>query len=340
MSASLAPTSFNMALPSDSTAHARPPKAPPLNSTASTPGLEVPGGYPRDSVVFAGNKWDHGNAPPGLLSTAKAYLPAPITNAKAYLPPAVASYFPSTETASKSEISPRIVKANADPTVHTPYPAVLNTDGSVSAASDFSTRAYAGSSSGLPTPTPGDFPGVPSSEGYFPQVSPPSTPDSHPPSRPSVSRRPHTPPPLPPTSSSTSGSAGSTPTSASTAPSSPASASLKKSPSGFARWASRSLSKRSSAPPAAHASSPPSAFASPPPSAFAKPRASLDTSPPPSAPATSPTATKSAPAEQAPPPKRRASLLRTLRGEAKVLSGRVRRDPGRVEAGRRMLSEA
>ncbi|KAJ7511486.1 hypothetical protein B0H11DRAFT_1899942 [Mycena galericulata] len=37
------------------------------------------------------------------------------------------------------------------------------------------------------------------------------------------------------------------------------------------------------------------------------------------------------------PPVRKPSLLRTLRGEAKVLAGRVRRDPGRVEKGRRMI---
>ncbi|KAJ7467553.1 hypothetical protein FB451DRAFT_1401556 [Mycena latifolia] len=37
------------------------------------------------------------------------------------------------------------------------------------------------------------------------------------------------------------------------------------------------------------------------------------------------------------PLKRRASLLRTLRGEANVLSGKMRRDPARVEAGRRMM---
>ncbi|KAJ6580020.1 hypothetical protein DFH09DRAFT_1444392 [Mycena vulgaris] len=366
--------------------HPRPPRAPPLTSTPSTPGLEVPGGYPRNSVVFSSNKWDNRGAQapgPGLLAAAKNYLPsvpAPIANAKAYLPPAVASYFPPASEANTA----RVAKANSNLSVHTPYP--INTDGS--AASDFSTRAYAGSGSSRAnlTPTQGDF--------SAPSASPPSTPGAHSHSNPSTSgvdadstgrplpdastaptAAPHDEghrtqlidsgvQPLPATellpsvpssspahaaspSNSNSTSSSSTPSSSSmnTPPSSSASATSAKPPgSGFVRWASRSLSKRS---PASKTSSPPSAFArasadspSSPPSAFAAPaRASLDSSP--SAPPSAPAAFKLTPMDTStPPPKRRASLLRTLRGEATVFAGRVRRDPARVEKGRRMMGGA
>ncbi|KAF7376517.1 hypothetical protein MSAN_00067700 [Mycena sanguinolenta] len=77
------------------TSTARPPRAPPLTSVPSTPGPELPGGYPRNSTVFTTNQWDHSaqkaqKGESSLFSTAKTYLSAP----KAYLPPAVASYFP------------------------------------------------------------------------------------------------------------------------------------------------------------------------------------------------------------------------------------------------------
>ncbi|KAJ7328350.1 hypothetical protein DFH08DRAFT_1023783 [Mycena albidolilacea] len=137
-----------------STATARPPKAPPLNTMPSTPGPEVPGGYPRNSVVFEGNQWDRPAAEPqtGLLTKAKNFLPAPTT----YLPPAVASYFPTHADASST--------ASSTPTgspAHTPGGAMY-TDSS--AASNFSSRAYAGTASSrgtlTPTPTPSELNGA------------------------------------------------------------------------------------------------------------------------------------------------------------------------------------
>ncbi|KAJ6592553.1 hypothetical protein B0H19DRAFT_1224473 [Mycena capillaripes] len=142
---------------------ARLPRVPPLVSVPSTPGPELPGGYPRNSVIFSTNQWDH--------STAKNEKPATKSNGtsgllaatKAYLPPTVASYFPlgadasnttSSSSSSNDTLSPRPGSAG-----HTPGVA-LHTPGSVTSDSDFSTRAYAGSSSSraASTPTQGDFP--------------------------------------------------------------------------------------------------------------------------------------------------------------------------------------
>ncbi|KAJ7467566.1 hypothetical protein FB451DRAFT_1482873 [Mycena latifolia] len=396
MSAPLAPTidasSFNMA--SDSTeAQPRPAKAPPLTSMPSSPGLEVPGGYPRNSVVFAGNKWDHGDRQAPLLAAAKTYLPAvppPIAKAKAYLPPAVASYFPSTEATPTSD-------GNGNLSVPAPYP--MNTDGS--AASDFSTRAYVGSGSsrGTLTPVPSDFhsgsmqgaPSTPGEHSHSPSGSsealqrpvsdastgatsapPPSPPaEEHRrtqlidpgvvplpsvapfvsalvPTHPTVATSPSAHAASPSASSSSGSASTSSPSTASTMTTPPSSPASAKSPSGFARWASlrRAPGSKAASPPS-KGSAPPSAFAksahrasadspSSPPSAFAKSatgRASLDAPP-------TYQFTPMAQSEAEAPPKRRASLLRTLRGEAKVLSGKMRRDPARVEAGRRMMGGA
>ncbi|KAJ7617696.1 hypothetical protein DFH06DRAFT_1342842 [Mycena polygramma] len=70
---------------------ARPAKAPWLSSMPSTPGPEVPGGYPRNSVVFASNQWEKGKkGKKGLLASTKAFLP---------------SYFPSSSSSSSRSAS-------------------------------------------------------------------------------------------------------------------------------------------------------------------------------------------------------------------------------------------
>ncbi|KAJ7467587.1 hypothetical protein FB451DRAFT_1482902 [Mycena latifolia] len=379
--------------PDSTIAHARPPK-PPLTSIPSSPGLDVPGGYPRNSTVFAGNKWERGgtgtggDGGSGFLAAAKAYLPGvapPIAEAKGSLPPKVASYFPPVSTSLD-----RIAAANANKAVHTPYP--LNTDGS--ATSELS--AY--SDSGTPTPTPSEFPPVtstfnaqeqeqealpstPEAQEAHPTtpgaskpavesapapattsplvpvtedprtelvdltVSSPTTSTSSPEQLPSsssatssprksisvlplVTHPPLTSPPAavvsPSASTSASSSSGSdantlnsgmlsTPPTSPDSPASP-SASPVKSPSGrFASGLARFASLRRSPAP----SSPPSAFAksttaSP---SFPSGRASLESSTP-------PVYTFTPIEEATPPPKRRTSLLRTLRGEATVLTGK------------------
>ncbi|KAJ7726164.1 hypothetical protein DFH07DRAFT_1001890 [Mycena maculata] len=250
---------------SDGQAHPSPLKAPPVNTMPSTPGPQFPGGYPRNSVVFATNKWDHAGQEKdntqgsSLLATAKTYVAAPA----AYLPSAVTSYFPdvSASNASSSTNSDSDTTSNADGSpntigVHTPYPRdgpPLNTDGSMSVASDFSTRMYAGSGSShaltsvqsdFPAssaasdsdtytmsdaraqqhPDPGSAPSSPSSETAPPAVSaPPAAADATPLSS--------TASPSPISSASTPSGSGSNASGPSTAPSSPGSP--KKLSSGF-----------------------------------------------------------------------------------------------------------
>ncbi|KAF7310169.1 hypothetical protein MIND_00390400 [Mycena indigotica] len=128
---------------------------PPLPTMPSTPGPDVPGGYPRTSVVFAGNRWDrpaNSDASGGLGS----YF---------YLPKGVASYFhhpPGLSTTASVRGSASAPGTPAEmggvgqlSAPRTPYP--LNTDGSV--ASDISTRAIASESAkastcGPMTPVP------------------------------------------------------------------------------------------------------------------------------------------------------------------------------------------
>ncbi|KAK7057960.1 hypothetical protein R3P38DRAFT_2760098 [Favolaschia claudopus] len=126
---------------------ARPPK-PTLTSMPSTPGMEVPGGYPRNSVVFASNQWESpaSKSKPkrgGFLSATKAYLPA-----------AVAAYLPSESLPATPYPDSPLERPSS--VGHTPGLALLHTDSS--ASTRFSTRAYAGSDSPHSTPTPGDFP--------------------------------------------------------------------------------------------------------------------------------------------------------------------------------------
>ncbi|KAJ7117213.1 hypothetical protein C8R43DRAFT_1037664 [Mycena crocata] len=134
-------------------AFSRPPKAPPLNSMPSTPGPEVPGGYPRNSVVFATNKWDHRSAK--APSQAKSEPSGMLANAATYLPPAVASYFPPQPSSSSATAEHRTTAHTLSPPGSTPYVYPLPTDSSaVSANSNFSTQAHAGTGSSRGTLTP------------------------------------------------------------------------------------------------------------------------------------------------------------------------------------------
>ncbi|KAJ7469354.1 hypothetical protein B0H11DRAFT_1394070 [Mycena galericulata] len=357
---------------SDPQAHPRPPKAPPLASLPSTPGPVVPGGYPRNSVVFAGNQWDRsqrsGNESfgtgTGLFTAAKTYLPPAVTSYFPDVPSPSSSSSPSTNgTTSKTRTNPH---TSWNPTAtahagHTPYPHtpphLLNTDGSTaSAASDFSTRAaYAASEASRGTATP-----VPSTYTYTaPQQEEgdlrPRATSGLMPSHPGVGSArtglSAAATPISPSASASSGSGSGTSsavTTPSTAPSSPGPAvsfspqspamnSPKTKTSPFVRFASlrrgKGAEKKEGAGPSSFAGharggsldsssvSAPSALKAP---AQAQAQAEAQGN------AANPTAT-------AKPVGRKPSLLRTLRGEAKVLAGRVRRDPGRVEKGRRMI---
>ncbi|KAJ7642264.1 hypothetical protein FB45DRAFT_1054522 [Roridomyces roridus] len=375
------------------------PQAPPLTSVPSTPGLEVPGGYPRNSTVFSNNLWDNnaerkktGGAPSSFLTAAKNYLPT-----------GVASYFPDVPT--DPVPTPSTIPS---PGVHTPYPRevppILNTDGTVASDMGFSTRAYAGSgSSRLEPASPGSvYTFSPQVEKTEPQsdlesvavpvpapvndaaheaelvvkhdeadqrehVPRPRATSGLKPSHPGVAH-PDLPPlthvhvptkaiapsvtaPSPPLASPDSTSSGGT-TSPSTAPSSPLlsistpptsptsppsspiyskSTNSKLSVSSMKRFASLRRGK-----------------AAPPPSSFharggsvdvgrvvpigdvgvvQERGGSLDSASPSPASNTTPAS-----------PSRRKSLLKTIRGEAKLITGRLRGDPAKVEEGRRLLN--
>ncbi|KAJ7073190.1 hypothetical protein C8F01DRAFT_270082 [Mycena amicta] len=352
----------------------RPPK-PPLTSMPSTPGPEFPGGYPRNSVVFAENKWDRKG-------------------------PGAGSYFPdqplsSSQTSTPNATAPSTPSANS-------YP--LNTDGSVS--SNLSTRALAGSSPaassrGTLTPVPSDFSPVPvrdsvSSASDWSQAS--ATGDT--PTETEVTSaptqhgddEPHPAPlhtePLPavapladisafahihgpgtkanskttPTAASPTSSDSSTSPSSplagsntpSTAPSSPVSpVSVKsKSPNQpttstassrlLGRFASvrRGPGHRKAASESTKVA--PSAFGTGPrrghPSAAAGAGTDVELGDGVTLPSL-PSSTSSDPTANA-KPRRTHSLMRTLRGEAKVLAGKVTRDAGKVQEGKRMVREA
>ncbi|KAF9257994.1 hypothetical protein L218DRAFT_935171 [Marasmius fiardii PR-910] len=87
---------------------------PSLASSLSTPGVEVPGGYPRGTETEATEGTGNG----GILDMAKQYLPAQqdvqqvllnaTETAKQYLPPSVAAYFPGgKETSLPSQEGPQ-----------------------------------------------------------------------------------------------------------------------------------------------------------------------------------------------------------------------------------------
>ncbi|KAJ7176329.1 hypothetical protein C8R43DRAFT_557263 [Mycena crocata] len=392
-------------------AFAHPPKAPPLTSMPSTPGPEVPGGYPRNSVVFATNKWDHRS---GLTAKAPSQPKSQGPAGASYFPPQ-----PSSSSASPSLAARGNNSYTPSPPGFTPYVYPLPTDSSaISTNSNFSTEAHADTDSSRGTLTPtgsgatSNLPRAPNSYAHLTDGHPPTpgsglrshfsddsslppTPDlrgsdngeratsrdstapaptrdlDHPrtqladrgiealpsvapfaaasafiPTRivsPETSVPPLTPstgaiPPSAnltssPVNSSSSGSSGtrsalSTP---STAPSSPLSASASSpkasphSPLGNMRNIGSSLSRFASR--RGHRKG--VSVDSPPPSAFGVrgERASLDSRVPAPAASASPTL----------PAAHKPSLLRTLRGEAKIISGRIRRDPARVEQGKRMV---
>ncbi|KAF7300786.1 hypothetical protein MKEN_01303900 [Mycena kentingensis (nom. inval.)] len=266
---------------------------PPLTTMPSTPGPELPGGYPRDSVVFAGNKWEEVQRK--RRDGAGSYFP-PGLDAKSLLPGAVASYFPSGRTAQGSSSAP------STPGPY-PYSYPLNTDGSV--ASNFSTRAFAGSSmrgSGSTTPVPSESGFAQESEAAPELVQQPQPQQQTVPTSVAVA---DAIPAVAPLAGISAFAHGNSPAQSqpqdSITPPVPA---TKTSPRARVRFGGHRKAASESTP------SPPSAFT------------------PTTAPASSGTDDK---------PKRSTSLLRTLRGEAKVLAGKVRRDPGKVEEGRRMV---
>ncbi|KAJ7467560.1 hypothetical protein FB451DRAFT_1482862 [Mycena latifolia] len=219
---------------------------------------------------------------------------------------------------------------NGNLSVRTPYP--MNIDGS--ATNDFSARAYAVRGTLTPVqstrpPRRGPFhcygplsdastgatsaapPSPPAEKHRHTQLIDPGVvplPSVAPfvsalvPTHPTVATSPSAHAASPSVSSSSGSGSVSSPSTASTMTTPPSSPASVKSPSGFARWSATG-------------------------------RASLDVPP------TYQFAPMAQP-EAPPTPKCRASLRRTLRGEAKLLSGKMRRDPARVEAGRRMMGGA
>ncbi|KAJ7263592.1 hypothetical protein B0H12DRAFT_1230888 [Mycena haematopus] len=336
----------------------------------STPGPQVPGGYPRDSVVFGTNQWDHSTAPTAqssLFSTAKTYLSAP----KAYLPPAVASYFPAQADSSNTSDSSTPTGSPA----HTP----LHTDGSI--ASDFSTHAHAGrgsSRSASLTPTE-RAPTVGSTWSYAPSLNadPTADPSSNATSVPTtVADPPAIEPrtiqlapavvPVPSVAlpaSNVNADANPSSNANPASESSPLSSSTTSSPSAYSP-STQATTPSSASPASPHAKFvlPPrptphgfgasvKRFASlrhrdraekraPPPSAFASAGNARGASPDSAHSPVMSTVTgegeQSSPAS--PPMPRRHSLLRTLRGEATVIAGRVRGDRAKVERGKKMVA--
>ncbi|KAJ7155268.1 hypothetical protein C8R46DRAFT_1196760 [Mycena filopes] len=351
---------------------ARPPKAPPMTSMPSTPGPEIPGGYPRNSVVFASNQWDRSakSKKPGMFAAAKNYLPpvvasyfpktpstpTPGTDALAPPPPlnrgssAVSDNF-STRAYAGSQSSrdtstpmqpaaavpePTAAGSHASPEIHNPYfPRVPPSAAAPPPAAKPVAEKKADGV--LPLPSVAPFASILTSTG---------------------SKLP--PPPPPPADAHADSSAESTPNSHST--SSPQSASTA--PSSASPASPESPAKKTRFAVEEGGASPKSGSSS---SRFASTLARLGSvrkghgrarSEGDALPAASP-ATGAAPATTAnggvdelgalpanggkelegkgSKPKRTGSLMRTLRGEATVLAGRVRGDRARVERGRRMV---
>ncbi|KAJ7048223.1 hypothetical protein C8F01DRAFT_1193816 [Mycena amicta] len=351
---------------------------PPLTSMPSTPGPEVPGGYPRNSVVFAENKWDRKG---GIMS----YFPG------------AGSYFPD-QPISSSQTSTPNASAPSTPSGNS-YP--LNTDGSV--ASNLSTRAVAGSSPaassrGTLTPVPSDFQAVPGREsvssasdwsqasaiGDTPtdsetevtsaptrqhddesrQPAPPAALQTeaipsvaplaglsafahiHAPTAGPKDNSKTTPTPIP--ASSLTGPRSNAPSTALSSPVSPVSVKSKSPDQPTTSTASSRLLGRFASVhrgpghrKAASESTAPSAFGTGPRRGHPSAAAVLTdvelgdgvTLP------SLPSSTSSGPSANA-KPRRTHSLMRTLRGEAKVLAGKVTRDAGKVQEGKRMVREA
>ncbi|KAJ6486975.1 hypothetical protein C8R45DRAFT_1214247 [Mycena sanguinolenta] len=119
-----------------------PPSRPAMTSEPSTPGPELPGGYPRNSVVFSSNQWDP-KGKRGLLAATRAHLP-----------PGIASYFPTSLSSATDPASP----GRPSSVGHTPGVALR--PGSSRGISSFSTQAWADSDSsrGSLAPAAVDFP--------------------------------------------------------------------------------------------------------------------------------------------------------------------------------------
>ncbi|KAJ7732847.1 hypothetical protein B0H16DRAFT_1732577 [Mycena metata] len=139
---------------------ARPAKAPPMTSIPSTPGPDVPGGYPRNSIVFASNQRDNSaksKTKPGLFAAAKNYLP-----------PALASYLRTCvllfDLYTRGTINPNTERPRAPATHQGRQHWHWRCERRLQ-------HAYAGSRSsrdlGIPPPTtplPSDFPSPPTAE--------------------------------------------------------------------------------------------------------------------------------------------------------------------------------
>ncbi|KAJ6626703.1 hypothetical protein B0H10DRAFT_1941706 [Mycena sp. CBHHK59/15] len=359
---------------------------PPLLSLPSTPGPQLPGSYPRNSVVFQDNHYAaQGTSGAGLFAAAKNLIPAKL------IPPAVASYFPTQHPASENTATSNDSSAPSTPGQgHAFNTDELHRDGSVT--SNFSTHSYAGSGSSRSrdtltpmgasmsrTPT-GAFTLGAGSEAATSHSQPASAPDTEEKSLPPppglnlepvapvpASAEPMQPAPAVPAPTSTSTSTPAPPpmTSADTPPPSSAKAadapprrsvtflrSLRRRPRGSATDNATTVRGASLDTPASptltsarsgSASTPPSSISSAP-SAFAKPASAFAPSAgettPPGQGTTPPDHDTNTNTQTATAAKHKPSLLRTLRGEAAVLSGRMRRDPARVERGRQMMGGA
>ncbi|KAJ6592592.1 hypothetical protein B0H19DRAFT_1055299 [Mycena capillaripes] len=360
---------------------ARPPKAPELTSMPSTPGPQPPGGYPRNSVVFATNQWDHSaeTGKPGLLAATKAHLPQAVA---AFLPPSTdlrsplhrsssAGHTPGIALYTPSSGSGNGVASDSDSSTPMPTPGEFPTPG----GRTFGARASSNLNHSTSADAERDYFGAATVAGAtaleeeeLDDTAEPLPILVHPDPAPASDLAPAPPAasllaaasPSSSTSNSNSSSSGSglsnasTPSTASTTPSSLPSISspksLKYAPStspsrpsvtkagsaaGFGATVRRFASVRSRARRAeeAQAQGPGdgqkeegvehargvSLDASASPAVESKPGATSGSSPtPPSSTSSPPTATATA------KPSRRASIMRTLRGEAALLAGRVR----------------
>nr|GAT44507.1 predicted protein [Mycena chlorophos] len=310
------------------------PQRPPLSALPSTPGPDVPGGYPRDSVVFAGNKWDREEETRtrpqrgGMLS---------------YLPAGVASYFHHPPGSSHAD-SDSVDNASTTSTPGTPG-VLLHTDGSIATTtSNFSTRAYAGSRSSRPstasaatmTATPLPEPPAQTSASANPTTDKalPTTPPSNPP--PADAAPPLHTEPIPavaPLAGLTAFAHLHTPPTTKPTGKAPGDDAEKSPPRLLDRFKTlrRGGGGRGHRQTASESSVP-----NPTQAARVENR-----SPSVEAPAAMGLGTEAQAHESSTAKSKSSSnaLMRTLRGEAKVFAGKITRDAGKVEAGRRIMKQ-
>ncbi|KAF7300441.1 hypothetical protein HMN09_00927800 [Mycena chlorophos] len=305
------------------------PQRPPLSALPSTPGPDVPGGYPRDSVVFAGNKWDRESEPRtrpqrgGMLS---------------YLPAGVASYFHHPPGSSHAD-SDSLDNASTTSAPGTPG-VLLHTDGSIATTtSNFSTRAYAGSRSSRPSTASAATMTLPQPEPLAnPSASANTTTDkalpTTPPSNPPPAGAPLHTEPIPavaPLAGLTAFAHLHTPPTAK--PTGKADDAEKSPPRLLDRFKTlRRGGGRGHRQTASESSMP-------------NPAAALrveNRSPSVEAPAAMGLGTEAQAHESSTAKSKSGSnaLMRTLRGEAKVFAGKITRDAGKVEAGRRIMKQS